>query len=128
MSSAPQPSHPGAAAPARSVSPVPGSVQSEAVDRGRNVRTLGEYSQDMFYGVMSVEGFADVLRVPVKAIPLIVPTQTSESALVHFEVAGAAGGECSREGRQFVGGYCAFAKPKTATATASGKFRRDPTK
>ena len=82
----------------------------------------------MFHSVMSFEVFADVLCVPVKAIPLIVPTQTSESALVHFEVAGAAGGKCSHEERQFVCGYCAFAKPKTATATASGKFRRDPTK
>ena len=45
MSSAPHPSHPGASAPARSVSPVPGSVRSEAVDRGRSVRTLGSYSQ-----------------------------------------------------------------------------------
>ena len=74
MSSAPHPSHPGASAPARSVSPVPGSVRSEAVDRGRSVRTLGSYSQGMFHGVMSVEAFADVLGVPVKAIPLIVPT------------------------------------------------------
>ena len=74
MSSAPHPSHPGASAPARSVSPVPGSVRSQAVDRGRSVRTLGSYSQGMFHGVMSVEAFADVLGVPVKAIPLIVPT------------------------------------------------------
>ena len=50
MSSAPHPSHPGAAVgPIRSVSPVPGSLQnvrSEALDRGRRVRTLGGYSQE----------------------------------------------------------------------------------
>ena len=78
MSSAPYPSHPGAAvAPIRSVSPVPSSLQnacSKAIVRGRSVRTLGSYSQGMFHGVMSVEAFADVLGVPVKAIPLIVPT------------------------------------------------------
>ena len=78
MSSGSQPSHPGAAmAPVQSVSPVPGSVQrgrSVGVERGHSERTVGGYSYGMFADVTSVEGFAEVLGVPFKSIPLIIPT------------------------------------------------------
>mmetsp|Transcript_29333 Transcript_29333/g.61840 ORF Transcript_29333/g.61840 Transcript_29333/m.61840 type:complete len:425 (+) Transcript_29333:99-1373(+) len=42
-------------------------------ETGRVTRPRGHYSPGMFAGVKSVEDFAAVLRVPLKAIPLVVP-------------------------------------------------------
>ena len=72
------PLYPGAAVPSVcAVSPVPGSVvggHSAVVEKGRTKRTCGRYLPGMLQEVGSIEDLFGALCVPVKAIPLILPT------------------------------------------------------
>jgi len=55
------------------LSRLPSLPMSAAEEPGRTSRTRGGYVPGMFRGIESVDAFADILRVPRKAIPLIVP-------------------------------------------------------
>ena len=76
MSSTPHPPHSGAAVSSkRDVSSVPWSVEmgrSAVIGQGRTESTCGGYLPGMLQGVASVEDFANVLCVLIRAIPLII--------------------------------------------------------
>eukprot|EP00581_Thalassiosira_minuscula_P008747 CAMPEP_0183707762 /NCGR_PEP_ID=MMETSP0737-20130205/4240_1 /TAXON_ID=385413 /ORGANISM="Thalassiosira miniscula, Strain CCMP1093" /LENGTH=425 /DNA_ID=CAMNT_0025935491 /DNA_START=140 /DNA_END=1417 /DNA_ORIENTATION=+ len=52
------------------------SMAPDPNERSRDIRPKGRYSPGMFAGVKSVEDFASLLHVPLKAIPYIVPKDT----------------------------------------------------
>ena len=52
---------------------LPSLPMSATEEPGHTSRTRGGYVPGMFRGIEYVDAFADILRVPRKAIPLIVP-------------------------------------------------------